>query len=83
MVGFWAAQDRWADGVDFDAFDGSGLSVQIFMTGASVSIVSTFGPLERHKRRHFEGDLGPILAHFWADRDRLADGVHFDGSVPS
>ena len=21
--------------------------------------------------------------HFWADRDRSADGVHFDGSVPS
>ena len=48
-----------------------------------MSIVSTFGPLERHKRRHFEGDLGPILVHFWADRDRSAGGVHFDGSVPS
>ena len=53
------------------------------MTGGSAPILVTFDPFERHRRRHFEGDLGPILAHFWADRDRLADGVHFDGSVPS
>ena len=43
LVDFWAVRDPWADGVDLDAFDGSGLSVQIFMTGGSAPILATFG----------------------------------------
>ena len=44
LVDFWAVRDPWADGVAFDAFDGSVPSGQNFMTGASAPILSTFGP---------------------------------------